>query len=92
MTDTARPLVKKDVLVHDLGEQTVLYSAEGRAIHVLNRTARLIWDLCDGEHSLQDMERALRASFAVPEGHDVCADIQHTLDELFSKELLQETA
>ena len=92
MTDTAKPLVKEDVLIEDLGEQTVLYNAEGKAIHVLNRTARLIRDLCDGEHSLQDMERALRASFAVPEGHDVCADIQRTLEELFSKELLQEAA
>jgi hypothetical protein len=92
MTDTARPLHRNDVLVNQLGEQIVLYSAQGQAIHVLNVTAGLIWALCDGEHSIQDMERAVQSSFAVPEGHDVRADVQRILEEFSSKGLLQQRA
>jgi len=52
MTDAhaAKPLRKSDILVQELGEQTVLYRTKGKAIHVLNPTARLIWGLCDGQH------------------------------------------
>jgi hypothetical protein len=92
MTDAhaAKPLRKSDILVQELGEQTILYRAEGKAIHVLNPTARLIWELCDGQHSLRDMEQAVHASFAIPEGHDVCADIRRTVDGFSSKGLLEE--
>ena len=87
---TAKPLRKSDVLVKELGEQTVLYRAEGQAIHVLNPTARLIWDLCDGQHDLEGMEQAVHSSFAIAEGHDVCADIQRIVEEFSSKGLLEE--
>jgi hypothetical protein len=92
MTDAhaAKPLRKSDILVQELGEQTVLYRTKGKAIHVLNPTARLIWGLCDGQHSLQDMERAVHASFAIPEGYDVCADIRRIVDEFSSKGLMEE--
>jgi predicted ATPase len=88
MTESAKPRRKPKIMANDLGEQVALYSVEGRAVHVLNPTAHLIWDLCDGEHSLEDIEVAIRSSFAVPEGHDVQAYIRRTVEELSRKRLL----
>ena len=88
MTESAKPRQKPNIMANDLGEQVALYSVEGKAVHVLNPTAHLIWDLCDGEHSLEDIELAIRSSFAIPEGRDVQADIRRTVAELSEKGLL----
>jgi hypothetical protein len=40
-------------------------------MHILNPTARRIWELCDGEHSVEDMAQAIRGSFSVPDAYDV---------------------
>ena len=87
-----KPIRESGITVKDMGEETFLYSADEEAIHILNPTAQLIWELCDGEHTVADMERAIRASFAVADEHDVTEDIQRTLDIFADKGLLQHTA
>jgi hypothetical protein len=57
-------------------------------VHVLNPTARFIWERCDGRHSAADIARALQASYALAPEHDVEADVQRTLALLTAKELL----
>ena len=87
----SKPVHKNGITAKDIGGETMLYSADAKAIHVLNPTARLIWELCNGEHTLGEIERAIRAGFSVPEEHDVAGDIQHTLELLASKGLLEQT-
>jgi hypothetical protein len=88
--NTTRPVRKPGITVKDTGGETLLYGAEGEAIHILNPTAHLIWELCDGEHTVEDMEQAIRASFSVADEHEVTTDIQRTLAVLASKGLLKE--
>jgi hypothetical protein len=90
MMHTKKPVRKPDVTIKDIGDETLLYGTDEQAIHVLNPTARLIWSLCDGQHTLADMEQAVHANFAVPEGRNVREDIQRTLDIFAGKNLLQE--
>jgi hypothetical protein len=52
----------------------------------------LIWKPCDGEHTVADMEQAIRANFAVTDEHDVTKDIQRTLNIFADKGLLQYAA
>lgn len=89
--NTTRPIRKPGITVKDIGGETLLYSADEEAIHILNPTAQLIWELCDGEHTVEDMERAIRASFSVADEHDVVGDIRETLELFASKGLLKET-
>jgi len=84
-----KPLRKKSILCKRMGQETVLYNKESEAIHVLNPTALLVWDLCDGEHSFEDMEKAIRNEFSVSEEERVSQDIQGVIDR-FSKEGLLE--
>lgn len=87
---TTKPVRTPGVVVQDIGDETLLYSAEGEAIHVLNPTARLIWELCDGEHTTADLVQALRASFSIDAERDVTADIRRTLEDLAARGLLQQ--
>ena len=87
-----RPIRKPGIIARDLGGETLLYSAEEEAINVLNPTAQLIWELCDGEHTIEDMEQAIRASFSVTDAHDVGADVERTLEVFAGKGLLKKMA
>lgn len=86
------------LVVEQAGPETLLYHATGQAagdpslggaIHALNPTARLIWDLCDGAHTVAEIETALRAAFEVPADHDLQTDIHRTLAVLLRNGLLQ---
>jgi hypothetical protein len=83
-----KPVRKPGIAAKNIGGETLLYSAEEEAIHVLNPTAELIWELCDGEHTVASMEQAIRASYSVPDGHDVSGDIRRTLGIFAAKGLL----
>jgi hypothetical protein len=86
--DTNRPLKRGDIVCRDMGMETLLYDAQAEAIHVLNPTALLIWNLCDGNHSLQDMKGELMTAFSLVPEHDVLADIQQTVDTFTKNDLL----
>lgn len=85
------PIRVEEMLEKDLGDEVVLYSPNGRVIHVLNRTAYSVWAQCDGTHTVSEMEQTVRNSFAFPEkGVDVQADIRATLETFAEKGLLQD--
>lgn len=84
-----RPVRKPGVMARDIGDELFLYEVGGREIHILNPTARLVWELCDGEHAVVDMEQAIKARYSVPQGHDVTADIRPALELLARKGLLR---
>lgn len=93
-----RPHQLLGLVLEQAGHETLLYHAAGQvegdaslggAIHALNPTARLIWDLCDGTHSVAEIETALRAAFDVPADYDLHLDIQRTLEVFWRKGLLQ---
>lgn len=83
-----RPVRKMDILAKDLDGETLLYDDTEEAIHVLNPTAKLVWELCDGEHTVEDIERKIRESFSVAEDYDVMRDIQRTMETFIAKGLL----
>jgi len=84
-----KPLHKSNLLLKDLGGEFLIYSAEHKEIHVINPTAQLIWELCDGTHTVDDIGQELRAHFSIPPESDVTADIDNTLNTFKSKDLLE---
>lgn len=90
--NTTRPVRKPGITVKDIGGETLLHSTEEEAIHILNPTAQLIWELCDGEHTVKDMEQVVKARFSVADEHDVAGDIRRTLEAFANKGLLKKMA
>lgn len=84
----SKPKRKPDIVMKDIGHEVILYSSQQEGIHILNPTARFIWELCDGEHTLAEMEQALRANFSISPDYNVIEDIQNILDVFDTKELL----
>jgi len=84
----AYPQRRPELLSERAGRETLVYGSGQGAVHALNPTASLIWDLCDGAHSLAEIEQAVRLAFAVPTERDLAADVRATLAEFQSKGLL----
>ena len=85
----AKPTRRDDLLVKDIGGEKLVHGGPDDAIHVLNPSAALIWDCCDGHHGADDIAQALRDHFSVPAGRDVLGDVRSTLDLLAAKGLLK---
>ncbi|MEW5804174.1 MAG: PqqD family protein [bacterium] len=71
------PCRKDSLMLRDLDEETILYDPDTRQIHILNKTAFLVWQLCDGMHSIADMTAAITRTCSLTQGeidrieHDV---------------------
>lgn len=82
------PLRKGSVLIRQLGEESMLYDPDKGTIHILNPTARFIWNLCDGGHDVEAMEKKLLDAYDIPQGKDVRKDVAGILEAFRDKELL----
>jgi hypothetical protein len=70
MTEHYRPRAKSGKLVvRALADETLVYDVEGHRAHCLNRTAALVWELCDGRHTVSLIAEQVgeRLSARVPE-------------------------
>lgn len=62
MSDDAggrRPVRREDVWLRASGDENAVFDPATGALHLLNDTARAIWDLCDGETTLDEMVIAI---------------------------------
>jgi PqqD family protein of HPr-rel-A system len=50
-----RPQRRADVLELDMGDGVVLYDGDSRLVHHLNPTASLVWQLADGDASVDQL-------------------------------------
>lgn len=76
-----RPGRRAGVTVMPAGELHLLRAVPGGASTVLNDTAMAIWDLCDGETSLEEMAWGVAALFDVP-GEAASRDVARVIAEL----------
>jgi hypothetical protein len=75
------PVRRTDVVLVDDGEYSMLVAPDQDDLHVLNPTARAIWELCDGVTLPEEMVAAICEVFAVtPER--ATADLDRILEEL----------
>ena len=72
----------------ELGGELMLYHPERDEIHVLNPTARLVYESHRQGKSLSETERALREEFRVPEEQDVRGELEGCLAMLRDKGLI----
>ena len=68
-----KPVGRSDVRSRQQGEELALADPDNSKVHFLNETAEFIWELCDGEHTLGDIEAEIRACFDVPPEADLRA-------------------
>ena len=79
---------KQGMTVQQLGGELILTDTPKKTTHVLNPTARRVWELCDGNHTVHDMERVIKAGFSIPDGQNVAHDIQQAIKTFVEKGLV----
>ena len=81
------PVVTSNYRLEEFDGELLLYHpASTRTVH-LNDSASLIWNLCDGKRSIQDIAAALCEAY--PESsHDIDQDVAQTLNTLADQGVL----
>lgn len=80
----------EDAIWRRIEDEIVVITSDGLSLHVLNKTAAQIWEMCDGAHSPEDITAGLCERFdATPE--EVTEDVQDTLDKLERLGLVKRT-
>ncbi len=80
MEETSKPQRKPDYRLELLDNELLLYHPTDTKIFYFNQTASLIWQLCDGQHSVKEIIELLNDAY--PESIDtISADVATTLQQ-----------
>jgi len=85
-----KPRKRTDVVYRSVDEGGLLVDIKNKMVHSLNVTANFIWELCDGNHSCQDISEKLRERFDT-ENTDSLKDIERVIDTFRKNRLLENT-
>src|SRR5262245_27190387 len=81
------PIKIETVVVETLGDDLCIYDTATKRVHSLNATAALVWQMCDAEHSVEQIADELASKFNTP---DPDALVEMTRDELDRAQLLSD--
>ena len=76
--DLRFPTPNKDVALQRVGQEAILHDRRNGRAHVINESAAQLWELCDGQSTLDHIVSAFAAAYALPAA-DVQADVQYIL-------------
>jgi len=83
-------LKKEKIVIRDMGDEAVLYNPQTKSIHVLNKTSSMVWEYCDGKHSLKMIDNKIMDRFDVSNAQDVKDDIIETLNQFSELGLIEQ--
>ena len=83
-----RPKRKADYKLEEVDGELLLYHPGSTKILYCNETASLIWQLCDGTRSGEEIKVTLRETF--PEAADsIAGDVEETLKKFLEHDALK---
>lgn len=85
------PLRREGILAQEAQGRTVLLRLQDGSYYALDEVGARIWELCDGQHSLEDIVAAVCAEFNAP-SKTVTADLLEFVRELTAEQLLVEAS
>ena len=89
VSDSAARYVAKQVgTTSRVGNELLIYDASTGDVHVLNSTARAIWEACAEPQTQEQLAARLHAQFAGADPAQVRRDVETVLTEFCVKHLL----
>lgn len=79
MTLSYKPRQKPDFRLEEIDGELLLYHPTSTTIMYCNPSASVIWQLCDGERTIEEIAMLLAAAFA-QNLETITADVESTLD------------
>ena len=84
---TLRPRQHPLVITRIKNDQVELKNPEHQQTTILNFSANAVWDLCNGQRSINDISNMLAKRFSISVA-DIYTEVEETIAELFSAGLL----
>ena len=86
-THSIRPRARQnDILVERVGDETIVYDGERHEAHSLNRSASVVWQHSDGEHSVPQLAELLGSELGIEPDESL---VEYALDRLASAHLIE---
>ena len=86
--DLRLPTPNTDVSLQRVGQEAILHDRGNGRAHVINESAAQIWELCDGQHTVDEIVSAFAAAYELPPA-DVRADVQYILAKFHELRVLE---
>ena len=84
MTPGNKPRQKPDFKLEKMDDDLLLFHPSQNKIFYCNETAALIWQLCNGERTLEDINTLITTAY--PESAEtIASEIQNTLQQFFEQ-------
>ena len=77
---------QNDILVERVGDETIVYDGERHEAHSLNRSASVVWQHSDGEHSVPQLAELLGSELGIEPDESL---VEYALDRLASAHLIE---
>ena len=84
MTPKAR---HENLVVQELGDETVVYDEKRNHVHRLNRTSALVWKNCDGRKTVADLAELIQVEMGASVTEEI---VWLALEQLEKERLLEE--
>ena len=80
---------KEGVSIRRLDKDLMLYDKASDKVHILNETGAKLWDLFDGEKTLEKIEHIFRETFPETSAETITEDIKEIALKLETEGLLE---
>ncbi len=80
----------EDIIWRKIGDEIVVIREDGLSVHVLNKTAAHIWEMCDGDCGPVEMATSLCERFDVT-FEEARADVRDITEKLAQIGILKQT-
>jgi len=84
------PVRRKDLRVHELDGEALIFDPRSSDTHRLNETALLLWQHCDGQHNAAGMANTLAGRYNVTP-QEALQHVERTIGELLALGLVLQT-
>jgi Coenzyme PQQ synthesis protein D (PqqD) len=84
-------LARSDLIVREEGDEgeVLLFDPETERLKVLNHTGFLLWQWCDGRHTLEDLVGMMCARYGATAQDVLRSDVESFLQQMFELGLLE---
>ncbi|MDD8027854.1 MAG: PqqD family protein, partial [Acidobacteriota bacterium] len=79
---------KPGLLTSDLNGELAVYDGEKDAVHILNPTAKLIYEMAAAGRGVEEIVAAVREKFEAGSESNVAGDVRRLIAELVRKDIL----
>jgi hypothetical protein len=80
---------RNHLVVEKVGDETILYDEDRQLAHSLNRSASIVWQNSDGEHSVPQLAQLVGAELGIEPNDSI---VEYALDKLASANLLDDSS